>query len=639
MEKSKKSHVNRRGFLKGAALGTAGLVAAKAEPSMAQQVETPARGTAPLPSARALAAETGPVSTDVEVLTEDHPGSDFMVDVLKSIGFEYIACNPASSFRGLHESLINYGKNTAPEILTCCHEETSVAIADGYARVSGRPMAVMAHGTVGLQHATMTIYNAFVCRTPVYILIGNSLDAAARRPGVEWNHAAQDAAVIVRDYVKWDDTPISLTHFAESAVRAYKIATSLPRGPVLLTLDVDLQERGIPNGSKLQIPKLTKSTPPAGDPGAIAEAARMLVAAENPIILGGEASRTENGLKLLIELAETLQAPVQGGKMPTRHPLSGGGNVRNADVVLGLEVSDLWGVVNDFRDQQERAASSIVKADTKLISIGTNELNLKSNYQNFQRYAPVDLAIGGDAEATLPSLIEACKRLITADRRRLYEERGKRLETAHARALEQARIAATYAWDARPISDARLSAELWEVIKDKDWASVGGGGGRLWNVDKHYQTLGGGSAGAMGSGLPIAIGAALAHRPHGRVCVRIQGDGDFMYVPGALWTAAHHRIPLLTVMWNNRGYWQEVMHMTRMSLRHQRGGEALDRNSGIGTKLQDPHIDYATIARGMGVYGEGPIEDPKDLGPALKRAVDVVMKGEPALVDVVTQPR
>ena len=639
METPKRNRVNRRGFLKGAALGAAGLVT-KPELAKAQQVQAPVRGTAPLPSARALAAETEPVSTDVEVLTEDHPSSDFMLDVLKSIGFEYVSCNPASSFRGLQESIINYGDNKAPEILTCCHEETSVAIADGYARVASKPMMVMAHGTVGLQHAAMTIYNAYACRTPVFIILGNSLDAAERRPGAEWNHSAQDAAAMVRDYIKWDDTPLSLTHFAESAIRAYKIATTPPMGPVILTLDVDLQEKGIPDRSKLRIPKLTMNAPPAGDSVAVAEVARLLVAAENPVILGGEAARTEEGMRLLIELAETLQAPVQGGKMPTRHPLSGSGSVRGADVILGLEVSDFWGAVNNFRDQQERTASSIVRQGTKLISISASELYLKGNYQNFQRFTELDFAIAADVQATLPSLIEACQRLITPDRKRVFEERGKKLAAAHAQALEQARVAATYGWNASPISNGRLSAELWEAIKDKDWASVGGGGGRLWNIEKHYQTLGGGGAGAMGSGLPIAIGAALAHRPHGRVCVRVQGDGDFMYVPGSLWTAAHHRIPFLTVMWNNRAYWQEVMHITRMSLRHQRGGgDMLDKNAGIGTRIHDPNVDYAMVARGLGVHGEGPISNPNDLGPALRRAVEVVMRGEPALVDVVTQPK
>jgi len=241
MEKSKKSPLNRRGFLKGAAAGAAALVA-KTPEVKAQQTHQ-ARGSAALPSARALAAETDPVST--EVLTADHPGSDFMLDVMKSLGFEYIAANPGSSFRALHESIINYGGNKNPELLTCCHEESSVAMADGYAKVEGKPMAVMAHSTVGLQHAAMAIYNAYAGRVPVFIILGNTIDVAARRPGVEWYHSAQDAAAMVRDYTKWDDLPISLTHFGESAVRAYKIAMTPPRGPVVLVADSDLQETPI----------------------------------------------------------------------------------------------------------------------------------------------------------------------------------------------------------------------------------------------------------------------------------------------------------------------------------------------------------------------------------------------------------
>jgi len=635
MKHSKKQGINRRGFLKGAAVGAAGLVS-KTPEVKAQQVQS-LSSTAALPSARALAAETEPVATDVDVLTADHPGSDFMVDVMKSLGIEYIAANPGSSFRALHESIINYGANKNPELLTCCHEESSVFIADGYARVEGKPMGVMAHSTVGLQHAAMGIYNAFAGRIPVFIILGNTIDADARRPGVEWYHSAQDAAAMVRDYTKWDDLPISLTHFAESAMRAYKIAMTPPRGPVVLVADSDLQETPVADMSRLRVPKLTVASPPAGDAAAVAEVAKLLVAAENPVILGGQAVRTPEGMKLLIELAETLQAPVSGGKFPSRHPLNqaGGALIRNADVILGLQVADFWGTVNNVRDQLVRSSRSLTKQGAKLISITSNDLYTKSNYQDFQRYTELDIAIAADPEATLPALIEACKRLITADRKRVFEERGKKFAAAHAQALEQARLAAAYAWDASPISTSRLSAELWDVIKDKDWASVGGAAGRFWRVEKQYQTLLGGGAAGVGSGLPTSVGAALAHRKYGRFCVSIQNDGDFMYAPGAIWTAAHHRIPLLSVMHNNRAYHQEVMHIQRMANRHQRG----ITNASIGTTIEDPNINYAMIARGMGVYAEGPITDPKDLGPALRRAADAVTRGEMALVDVVTQPR
>jgi acetolactate synthase-1/2/3 large subunit len=631
--------LDRRGFLKGAAVGAAAGAAALVGPVVeARQVPaTPPRGTAASPSAGQLAAETEPLSQEVDVLTVENPGSDFMVDVVKSLGFEYIAANPGSSFRSLQESFINHGGNKSPEWLTCCHEESSVAIADGYFRVEGRPMAVVAHGTVGLQHAAMTIYNAFVARNPVYIILGNALDANARRPGVEWNHSAQDAASMVRDYIKWDDAPISLTHFAESAVRAYKIGMTVPMAPVILVADGDLQESAIKDRSRLRIPKLTLTSPPAGDPAAVAEVAKLLVAAENPVIVAGRVARTPDGMKLMVELAELLQAPVQGGgrNMPNRHPLSGGGGLSRADVILGLQVDDLWGTLNTFRDQQERSSASIVEPTAKILSISSHELYMKSNYQDFQRYAEVDLAIAADGQATLPSLIEACRRLITADRRRVMDERGGRIAAANAKSLERVRTDATYGWDAIPISTARVSAEMWEAVKNKDWALVGPGGGRLWNIDKFYQTPGGGGAAAVGSGLPMAVGAALAHKKHGRLCIGTQNDGDLMYAPGALWTAAHHRIPMLLVMHNNRAYHQEVMHIQRMANRRQRG----ITNAGIGTTITDPNIDYATLARSMGLYAEGPITDPKDLGPALKRAVERVERGETALVDVVTQPR
>jgi acetolactate synthase I/II/III large subunit len=636
MGASEKSRVGRRRFLKGA--GAAAVVATGPQIAKAQDGEL-RRAAAPVPSPAALAAETtNPVPPAIEILTADRPGSDFMIDVLKSLGVEYIAANPGSSFRALHESVVNYGANKNPELLTCCHEESSVALADGYARVEGKPMAVMAHSTVGLQHASMAIYNSFAARVPVFILLGNTIDAEARRPGIEWYHSAQDAVAMVREYSKWDDLPISLPHFAESAVRAYKIAMTPPMGPVILVADSDLQEKPIPKEARLRIPKLTLPAPLEGDSGAVAEVAKLLVAAENPVLLADRAVRSEAGMKRLVELAETIQAPVISGKFPSRHPLNqagGRGLIANADVIVALEVADLWGTVNSYRDQLNRSHRSLTKPGAKLVSISTGELDIKSNYQYFQRYTEVDIAIAADAEATLPALTEACRRLITADRKRALEERGKKLAAAHQQALERARTEATYAWDESPVSTARLSAELWAQIKDKDWSLVNGGASRLWNVDKYYQSVGGGGAGGLGYSAPSSAGAALANRKYGRLSVSIQTDGDLMYAPGVLWTAAHHRIPLLSVMHNNRAYHQEVMHIQRMANRHQRG----ITNAGIGTTITDPNIDFAAMARSLGIHGEGPISDPKDLAPALKRGVEIAMRGEPVLIDVVTQPR
>src|SRR5579862_1902009 len=638
MASHKKTSVGRRNFLKGTVGGAAALAAAS-HPAPAQSVE-PARSVT-----AAIATEERDPSPSVEVLTADHPGSDFMVDVLKALGFEYIFANPGSSFRGLHESIVNYGGNKNPEFITCCHEESSVAMGHGYSKIEGKPALVLAHGTVGLQHASMAIYNAYVDRAQVYMMIGNTVDDDTRRPGVEWAHSVQDAAVLVRDFTKWDDMPVSLQHFAESAVRAYKIASTPPTMPVLLVADGDLQESPMRSGERPHLPKITLASPPQGDSGAVAETARLLVAAENPLIIADRCARTPAGLKLLVELAETLEAPVinQYGRMnfPSAHPLNQTERRRtliaNADVILGLEVWDFWGTVNNFRDQLQRTSRPIVKRGAKLAGISSTDLNTKSNYQDFQRFPDLDVSMAADAEATLPALIEACKRLVTGDRKRMFEDRTKKLGEAQQDARERVLAEASYGWDASPISTARMAMEIWAQVKDKDWSLVSSNAWatRLWNFDKHYQYIGGSGGAGVGYGAPAALGAAVANKKYGRLSVNIQNDGDLMYAPGVLWTSAHHGIPMLTVMHNNRAYHQEVMHLQRMANRHQRGITTAE----IGTTIKNPNIDYAAMARSMGVYGEGPITDPKDLAPALKRALEAVSRGEPALVDVVTQPR
>jgi acetolactate synthase-1/2/3 large subunit len=643
-----KSKVGRRSFLRGAAAGAAALVA---KPPLAQAQSAQERRAAPLPSPGQVAADTAPPPPRVDVYTTDRPGSDFMADVIKSLGFEFVAANPGSSFRGLHESFINYGGNQNPELLTCCHEESSVAMAHGYAKIEGKPMLVMAHGTVGLQHASMAIYNAYADRVPVYIILGNILDLDYRRSDVEWNHSVQDAASMVRDYTKWDDAPASLVHFGESAVRAYKIAMTPAMGPVVIVADAVLQEEPIPKADRnlLRVPKLSPAAPPSGDSGAVAEAARMLVAAENPLIIAGRSARTPEGLKLLVELAETLQAPVQDRpfryrmNFPTRHPLYGGGSADDADVILGLEDPDFWHATHRQTpvNRMGMVTRPTTKPGAKLITISSLDLLGKSNYQDFGRYTEVDLAIGADAEATLPALIEACKRLLTSDRKSAFQKRGAKLAEESKRMRERTLEQAAWGWDASPITTARLSAEVWNQVRNEDWSLVSDvvfmsyWPTRLWDFDKHYQYIGGHGAYGIGYGAPAAVGAALANRKHGRLSVNIQCDGDLNYAPGVLWTAAHHRIPLLTVMHNNRAYHQERMYVQDMAARAERG---IDR-ANIGTAITDPNIDYATMAKAYGVYSAGPIENPNDLGPAIKRAIEVVKRGEPALIDVLTQPR
>jgi acetolactate synthase-1/2/3 large subunit len=568
--------------------------------------------------------------------------------VFKTLDIDYLAMNCASSFRGLHEAVINYANNTKPEIINCPHEDIAVHMAQGYAKMAGKPMAMICHGVVGLQHATMAMYNAWCDRVPVYVMGGNIVEANKRAPGVEWVHSAIDIGAITRDFVKWDDQPTSLQHFAESAVRAYKIAVTPPMGPVLLSLDAELQENPIPEAETLRIPKLSRVIPPQGDAGALAEAAKLLVAAESPVIICDRLARTSAGMARLVELAETLQCAVVDnyGRMnfPSRHPLNQsfrrGAVIPQADVILAIEMNDLWGTLNAFSDRIVRSSRPSTRKGAKTITLGVRDLYMKSNYQDFGRYQDVDLSIAGDGEASLPALTEAVKRLIDEGRKSAFDARGKKLAAARLAMVEQSKSEATIGWDASPITTGRMCAEVYAQIKDEDWSLVGNGiritwPHRLWNFDQPHRWNGGSGGAGVGYNLPASLGAALANKAHGRLTVAFGGDGDFMFNPGTLWTAAHHQIPMLYIVHNNRAYHQEYMYLQAMAARHGRGIDKAD----IGTTIKDPNVDYATVARGMGAHGEGPIVDPKDLAGALKRAIAAVKSGQPAVVDVVTDPR
>src|SRR5580658_7739665 len=621
--------LDRRKFLAAAAVaGASGAVApAKAMTASAPEVQQRLPSALP-PNAYVAANETG--TPQLPEAEGGRPGSDFMVDVIKTLDIKYLPANPAASYRGLHESIIDYGKNTMPEFLTCMHEESAVGMCHGYFKATGKPIMLLVIG-------------------------GNDLDAAHRPPLVPTFHSAQDINAIVRDYTKWDDTPVSAEHFAQSFVRMYKIATTPPYGPVMMSLDGGLQnEPSRERGEPLYIPKFFAAAPPQGDDAAVKEAARLLANAEHPVIVVDRAARTADGVKLLVELAELLQAPVvdQGGRMnfPNTHPLSRPATViGQADVVIGMELSDYWGTVNGFWDNGNNGFGQNIpklKPGTKLISISSVDLLTKSNYQDFQRFQSIDISMPGDAEATLPSLIDAVKSAISSDRKDAMTKRGDAIRQAHAKGLADTKQAAAVAWDASPISTARMVMELYAQIKDLDFSLVSSSGNvsgwpnRLWRMEKHHSHLGGPGGYGVGYGSPAAVGGALGNRDiGGRFSVNIQGDGDFMYAPGVLWTAARHKIPILSVMHNNRGYHQEVMHVQRLANRRNRVASLGMDRSPIGTSIETPDIDYASLAKSMGYWSAGPIKDPAQLGPTIKRAVEVVKAGQPVLVDVWTQPR
>jgi acetolactate synthase I/II/III large subunit len=630
---------SRRGFLRGLASASAAGVALASQ--HAQAADAPASTS----TATGVVTGVAPKASSEKSSIIARPGSDFMVDVIKNLKLDYLAANPGSSFRSLHESVVNYGNNQSPELITCLHEESSVAIAHGYAKASGRPMGVMAHGTVGLQHASMAIYNAWCDRVPMVIFAGNGIDASKRRPGTEWAHSVQDAALLVRDFVKWDDAPASLQHFAESTIRAYRVATTGQQGPVVIMADTDLQEDAM-HGPVPTIPPLRAVRPVQGDSASLAEAARLLLGAKNPLILADRAARDQEGVKHLAALAETLQIPVVdlGGRMnfPNTHHLNHSdlkrALVRDADVVLMLDVGDPWGQLNTVEEPM-RTTRSLSRADVKVITIGFGESAIRSNYQDFQRFLSVDLAIHGEAQASMPVLTEHILKLATPAQRSAAAERREPMQKRWDRQLQSAKDAAALGWDASPISTARLAMETWEVIKNEPWSLAVSDriawARKLWPTTQYHQMLGGSGGQGVGYGLPASVGAALANKALGRMTVTFQPDGDMLHAPGALWTAAHHKIPLLMVMHNNRGYYQEVMHLQRMASLHNRRTD----QAWIGNGLRNPDIDFAKIAQGHGVWAEGPVSDPTKLRGALQRALAEVKQGRPALVDVVCQAR
>jgi acetolactate synthase I/II/III large subunit len=640
--------LHRRRFLKGVVIAGGATIAAPAS-VQAQAPEKP-NGNASPPTAAAKAHERE-TPQEADRLTTEKTGSDFMVDVCKTLNLDYMAACPGSTFRALQESFINYGQNKRPEWLTCMHEEVAVGMAHGYAKVAGKPMAAIVHGTVGTQHAAMALYNAYCDRVPIIAFTGNAGPLDERRPGVEWFHSVQDGAATVRDFVKWDDYPMSLQHFAESTVRGYTLACAQPPGPVFITADAKLQESPLEEREQraLTIPRLTTPAQTTGDPNAVREAARMLVAAEAPVIIADRYARSQQAMDDLVKLAELLQAPVVDNRsrmnMPNTHYLCqserAGGLIAQADCILSLEPVDLYGQLNVMRDQLERTVSSKAKKGVKIISISTRDLLVHSNYQDFQRYVGADINITADAQTTLPSLIEAIRREMSAANTSI-EMRGRKMREAFNGFADRARAEAALAWDASPISSARMYMELWGQLKNEDWALVSDSDfssnwpHRLWPLEKHYRFIGGSGGYGVGYQPVAALGAALAHRDAGgRVAVSITGDGEFNMAPHTLWTAAHHGIPYLTVIQNNRAYHQEVMHVQRMANRHNRGL----RNVPIGTTIDNPNIDYVKIAQGYGAVGIGPITDPNDLSEAFRKGIAAVKAGQPVLVDVVMQPR
>jgi len=576
-------------------------------------------------------------------------GSDLVVDLLRAVGITHVALNPGATFRGLHDSLVNHGKGD-PEMILTLHEEIAVALAHGYAKAKGVPMAAAVHDIVGLQHASMAIFNAFCDRVPILVLGATGpMDAARRRPWIDWIHTALVQGTQVRDYVKLDDQPASVAAIPEALLRCWRLARTEPQGPVYLCLDAGLQEEALESPPALpDVARFQPAAPPHANPRDLDEAARRLVEARFPLIVAESLGRRPEATPLLCRLAERLAAPMidlaseSEGRtsVPSRHPLDMTGArqevVAEADVVLALDVTNLLGALGTT-DRATRAVR-LFNEHARVIAISLDDYAVRSWAHTFQSLVPVDLPIAADAGVTLPALLTAVEDRLrhdphAADRR----QRAERTATRHAGLLAEWEAAVKLERSLSPLTPAAFAAEIWNVIRDEDWVLANGTAKgwtrRLWDW-RPERTYGGSGGAGLGYGLPAALGVTLAHRGSNKVCVNLQSDGDLLYVVSAFYTAAHHRLPLLTVTFNNRTYGNDEEHQEVVAKARARPVE----NKVVGIRIDDPAPDFARIAQGFGVHAEGPVEHSDAVGPALRRALRVVKDGRPALVDVITRP-
>ncbi len=629
----KSAKVGRRGFLKGAA------GAAAVSVTSAGKAQTPSAFEASIaapPTSAQLQRDSGllpPPTPDRAVV---RPGSDLMVEVLRQLEVEYVASNPGSSFEGLQESIANHGEppNVMPEFITALHEETSVDMANGYGKATGKPMCAMLHGTIGIQHASMAIYQAFYSGTPMLLIVG-------RDDGFIQAHTANDMAAMCRSFTKWDAQPTSLSGTLEAIQEAYRQAITPPTGPTLVVVDLEFQKE---EARDMRIPPYVPPVIEGIDPGTAREIASALLNADNPRIAVGSL-RTPQGVEAAVLLAELCGASVSTlahnmpMSFPQRHPLCGPGADTSYDYVLGLEA-------NSPHLALKRPSVASLTASRDQMNVGFGGMRLDGRTRGDQPQAQTsgrDLNI--DAEASIVPIIEALSSQITAVQRERIEARRQRHasanQVAHREALHAAMAVKRRGWHQSPVSTARIYAELWPLIMNEDWclASPSNFSGahhrELWDHNKPYSYLGGQGAGGMGYGAGACGGAGLAARGRGQIVINIQTDGDLNYAPGVLWSMAHHRLPVLNVMHNNRAWHQELMFLQYMAGVRGRGTD----RAHIGTTLRDPFIDYARMAQAYGVAGEGPIDDPEQVAPALRRGLEVVKAGEPYMIDILTQPR
>ncbi len=552
-------------------------------------------------------------------------GSDVVAETLQALDIPYIAVTPGASYRGLHDSIVNYLGNSTPQMLLCVHEESAVAIAHGYAKVTGKAIAAAVHSNVGLQHATMAMFNAWCDRMPVLVLGATGpVDAVKRRPWIDWIHTARDQGALIRGYSKWDDQPASPGAAREALLRGTWIANTAPMGPVYINLDAEMQEAKLaeplpPIDAARYMPTVTTAAPP----DLVQKAVAMLKSAKQVVILAGRASRSEEAWNARVALAEALNASVVtdlkiGASFPTDHPLHAGAPrdvtpdsvaaIRNADVIVSLDWVDLAG-----------ALRSVGPSPTaKIIQISLDYRIHSAWSMDYQALPPVDLFLSADPDLVVPELV---KEIGTGNKPRVAPK-------PRAPASDQEPAGFTneiIAYILRKVLGDRPTTLTHLPISWED---------RWWPFRHPLDFLGSDGGGGVGGGPGISVGAALALKNSGRLPVTVCGDGDFLMGVTAVWTAVHYKIPLLFVIANNRSFYNDELHQERMARMRARPVE----NKWIGQRMADPEIDLAAMGRAQGAVGFGPIAKPADLAKALEQAIAAVDAGGVAVVDVRVEP-
>ncbi len=572
--------------------------------------------------------------------------SDVIVDLIQRYGFPYIALNPGASYRGLHDSLVNHGGNQPPMLL-CQHEKIAVQIAHGYAKATGKPMVAIVHNIVGLLHATMGIYYAYIDRCPIFVIGATGpMDESKRRPFIDWIHTANVQGEQVRHYVKWDYQPAHIEGVPDSFARAYAVMMTEPQGPIYMCYDAWLQEApltapvALPDNTDAKVP-----VPMAADPDALSKVADRLLAATFPVLMAEYVGRDRNGFDNLVALAETVGAAVFDVNarlnFPNRHPLNMSMDrsvFGDADLILTLDVRD-WEKSTHCLDRASRKTKALYSPDCEMIEVGFGDIGISKWSMDYTRMPNCSLRVLGDTATAIPELTRLCRERIAAsgDLKNTIEQRKQAVGARHDALFAKWAADARKDYDGLPITLPRLALEIWDAIKDEDWVLTGASLNewvrKLWDFDKPHRHIG--RALGTGTQIGVSLGAALAHRGTGRLVVDIQPDGDLMFDAGALWTAAKNDIPMLCVMYNNRAYYNDWEHQIHVA---QHRGTPVE-NAYVGQDIVNPAPDFAKIAQGMGWYAEGPIEQPGEIAAALRRAIAQVKAGKPALVDTVVRFR